>query len=534
MPRAPAADDVVSGPLDMRTNGDNGVWIRLLRRARRRLRGEDGFALVLALGLLTVLSLAATSALYYSSRAPRQADYSAQKVSADALALAGLNNAVSVLNNPSNNALDPVLLPQRTSCAPNLGQTCSAPYGDAYVVWSGTIDALTAVWKLTATGYARNKNEQPGKYETRTITARVPVVPTLQQPLNNPAWNWILARQTGNTCDMSIGQTVAVGSPLYVAGNLCLNNQATIVRGPLVVGGKLSMNTNQNSVGSSASPVSEAHVGNGCQLQSTSQSPCTGGSSVHVWATKLDSTPAIVAAPVVDWDAWYLNANPGPYYPCATSSGTPPTFDNDQGTIANASATYRNNSLPTVFNLTPNASYTCKTAAGEISWNATTRVLTVNGTIFVDGSLTVNNGLVNSYSGFATVYLSGTLLIKNSKLCAVVTSDGTNCATSGWTSNQQMLAFVAGGNGSSAAPQNQVASGDGIQLVSSYFQGAMMATNAIDVDTSSQVDGPLDGSTVKLGQSVNSSWPAFTVVPAGLPGNPTVYAQPNPPQSFSG
>ena len=70
--------------------------------------------------------------------------------------------------------------------------------------------------------------------------------------------------------------------------------------------------------------------------------------------------------------------------------------------------------------------------------------------------------------------------------------------------------------------------------MSAYAQGALYATNKIEINTSSQFDGPLDGSTVILGQSTNSSFPGLTFVPAGMPGNPDVYAQPQPPQLYSG
>jgi hypothetical protein len=132
--------------------------------------------------------------------------------------------------------------------------------------------------------------------------------------------------------------------------------------------------------------------------------------------------------------------------------------------------------------------------------------------------------------------VSGTLLIKNSKLCAAVTGSGSSqtCTTTGWDPAKNNLVFVANGTGSAAAPQNQVAAGDGIQLVSAYAQGAAYATNAIDIGTTSQFDGPLDGSTVILGQSTSTTWPGFSFVPIGMPGNPAVYAQPQPPQLYAG
>jgi len=43
------------------------------------------------------------------------------------------------------------------------------------------------------------------------------------------------------------------------------------------------------------------------------------------------------------------------------------------------------------------------------------------------------------------------------------------------------------------------------------------------------------GSEVVLGQSVDTDdFETITSVPVGMPGNPAVYAQPNPPQLYSG
>ena len=196
----------------------------------------------------------------------------------------------------------------------------------------------------------------------------------------------------------------------------------------------------------------------------------------------------------------------------------------------------RNNSLTTVQDLTPASSYSCKGSAGELSWNAATKVLTVNGTIFIDGSVKIENGSVNTYTGSSTIYVSGTFLMKNSKLCQATTGSGSSmtCTTAGWDPATRMLCFVVGGNGSGGAPQSQVGTGESVSLVSAYGQGALYATNAINLDTTSQFDGPLDASTVKLGQSTSSSFPGLSFVPAGMPGNPDVYAQPQPPQLYSG
>src|SRR6185436_6727249 len=110
-----------------------------------------------------------------------------------------------------------------------------------------------------------------------------------------------------------------------------------------------------------------------------------------------------------------------------------PVFENE------SSNPTRNNSVATAFNLTPASSYTCRNANGELSWNATTHTLTVAGTIFIDGSAYIQNGAVNSYNGQATLYLSGTFFMKNSKLCAGLNAGGTSCDTTNWNPNTEML-----------------------------------------------------------------------------------------------
>jgi hypothetical protein len=482
-----------------------------------RSNDESGFALVMTLLVLSISSVLLVSVISFTSASGRTASYASRGIAVDALAEAGVNNAAAVLSNPSNNALNPSLLPPRTTS-----------YDGGHVTWSGVLDSATGIWRIDALAFAPNP-ASPGNRLMRSLRAHIAVIPTLSQPLNSPAWNYIYSRGTGATCDMTIGQTVVLGAPLLVNGNLCLENQARITKGPLLVGGRLSLATNNNAVGTSGVPINSAAIGNGCSKQGVLQRPCTGGAAVSVYASSLSSTIPSIPAPTVDWTGWYGAASPGPYFPCTAVSGTPPVFDNDQGVLP-PNLARRNNSILTVVDLTPPASYSCRTVSGELTWDAPRRVLTATGTMYIDGSAKIENGAVNSYTGFAAIYLSGTLLIKNSSMCAELTADRSTCTASGWTSNSRMLAFIVGGNGSAGGAQSQTGAGNSVDVVSGYFQGAIYATNAIDIATTSNVDGPLDGSTVKLGQSVNSTWPAFTTVPAGMPGNPVAYAEPQPPR----
>ena len=63
----------------------------------------------------------------------------------------------------------------------------------------------------------------------------------------------------------------------------------------------------------------------------------------------------------------------------------------------------------------------------------------------------------------------------------------------------------------------------------------MYATSAANFGNNAKVDGPLVASYVVYSNNVTSdNFPTIQTVPAGMPGNPAVYAQPNPPQLYAG
>ena len=116
------------------------AFARLLaQRAAERLRCERGITLVLTLGVLISLSAAVVVVIQYGSASGRGAGVFKTDKQAFALAEAGLNNAFAVLNNPSNNALDPDLLPARES-----------KYEGGRVVWSGTLNRALATWTISS------------------------------------------------------------------------------------------------------------------------------------------------------------------------------------------------------------------------------------------------------------------------------------------------------------------------------------------------------------------------------------------------
>ena len=556
-------------------------------------------ALVVSTGVLASMTIGALTMFMYTSSNARSSTYSKENELAFSLSEAGLNNAMAVLSNPSNNALDPDVLPSSEATA------SSVPVEGGTAKWYGTLDPNSAVWTITTIGLYTNPSGPSAAPVRRKLVAKVPVVPTQTQANNNPAWNYIYAKQTGFTCDVTVSNNLSGSSRFYVAGNLCINNNASITSESLIVQGHLDLSNNA-AVGSTTTRV-EAYVGGNCRYGNGSwATPCTGNQDSRRIYSKINpggavgvnNTAPFIAAPVADFAAWYENAMPGPARTCTYATGPVPTFDSNYPN--------RDNSVPT-FNLTPSSSYTCRVGPGssttltsainasqttlsvssaagfptttfririddelmtvtggfgtttwtvirgvngstasshvtsqsvhwddadtigELSWNATTRTLTVKGTIYIDGSASITNGYTNVYNGQSTLYLSGTFLINNnSKLCGAVS--GSNCAFSTWNPNNELLTIVTSGSGLGTEGQDGILVDNNAQ-----FQGGLFADYDVEFTNNARSDGPIVGRTVWLANNVqNDQFPTITVVPVGMPGNPIVYAQPNAPEMFAG
>ena len=571
-------------------------------------------ALVMAIGITSVLGIAGTTAMVYTSSAAQESQQSSSRQSAFTLAEAGINNVMSILNLPTNNALDPDTLPKctnnstkysdptadRTSTSSWLSYTTSG--GTAY--YCGTLIRSSALWYVTAIGSTRNPNRASSSV-TKTLEATVTVTPSLTQPLNNPVWDYLYAGHTGSTCDQSLNNNINGASRMYVAGNLCLSPNVNLMQSTVIVGGNVNV-ANNAAIGASTNMSTrvETYVGGNCLYATGSWATCTGNQDArHIYSklsdgvtTSVNHTAPVIAPPAADFATWYENAIPGPSQSCTSSSGSPPSFDGNYPS--------RDNSLSTVVDLTPSSSYYCRvgpgatttlssaitasqttisvnsaagfpttsfsvriddeymtvtagfgtttwtvtrgvnntTAAahvisqsvdwttapsGLIAWNATTKTLTMSGTVYIDGSAKISNSAVNSYNGYGTLYLSGTFRVTGT-MCAAIVAGACNFA--GWNPDKDLLMIVANGNG------GQVNPGDSIEMDNNFtWQGGLYGTNAVEFGNNDNVDGPIVGSQILLSNNLTTNaFPLINVVPIGMPSNAAVYAQPNPPQSFSG
>jgi Tfp pilus assembly protein PilX len=547
----------------------------MLGRLSRVRHDEQGFALVIALAVTVVFSMTVITVIESASSNSRSSDMSKNRVSAFDLAEAGIANANALLS--AKNPYDAHLLhpqgaytpgdcanpPANPTGAALLGNTCSPlTYnldGGTATVW-GWLNSSTANWTITSTGQV-SRNAFASVPATKTLTVTVHIRAHASQVNVTPAWNYVFVKDTtSNVCNITVDQTTALTSSLYTEGNLCFKNSASIsetnAADPVLleVRGKLVWLTGASKGVGQSSPLQEvtsAKIGGGCASGAVTNAghtcarPPGGSDYFYVKSGGYSSTADAIAAPSLtstDWDNYYQTSAISRLSPCAAGGLASTNFDND---------TTRNTSLTTAFNLTPGTNYTCQTknangyVIGELDWDASSHILSIRGTVFIDGNVTIN-GLVkyrgvNKYGlhpsgsdgadglgGMGVIYVSGTVSLSNSGVfCGwdtvhdTAAYNGSSCDFSAWTPGTSMLMFVAHGG----VTLNQ----------SSYFQGAIFSEGNVSLGQSAQTEGPIITNTLTLGQSVAMKpLPGLADLPLGAPGNPNSSGYPEQPTYGSG
>ena len=448
---------------------------------RLRLRSEAGLALPLALMTIATVGVLGGSVIQFSTSNAGAARISDAELRAQALAEAGLAYAQSTLYTSGT--------PTMSGAVP---ETTRQMDGGS-TTYFGTLSGST--WTLVGIGRVRSPAGQG--VVLRSARSRVTVGSASVGNANNGVWNYVYVDNPLTTT--TLGNSVNVNIPLYVRGNLVMQNTAQVSGYALQVGGTLEFR-NEAHVGTAGAPIHEAHVGGGCRVGSSGAfvKPC--GPNQRVNATISDSTPTAFTKPSVDFPGWYYNAKPGPRHGCTTGS-FPGGFDNDS--LPNDSRA--------VVDLTPSTAYDCRVydgagaLVGQLTWapgnGSAPGTLTVAGTIYFDGSVAFRQYNKAIYSGRATIYAAGDITFANqSTLCGDPECDAD------WDPQANLLAFV---------------SGDDVRVgQQSSFQGAIYAVDDYSEDNNSTFWGPIIADTVSLSNSTTNHY-----VPIGtlMPGMPATY-----------
>ena len=518
----------------------------------RRLRHDErGFALIIALAATIVLTITITAVIEFTSSNSRASNIGHGQQSANQIAEAGINAAYSVLNYYSwvtlsgNNATDPTLL----GCATGAGgssdcttktlkcvsvlTTCPTASSDRVAgtaSYYGSYNATNTTWTIYATGYARNPTGAATLWKNMSATSTV--YTDTNTPPNIAAWNHLYSTASaGAGCELDVnGNSVIVNVPVYVTGDMCISGNGASVQETtggqavdLRVVGRLVLNGNNSKVGTDAThPITSGVIGGGCSSTIGGATSACGGGSWNYWVGTTSTLQTLIAPTVSAADAtsWYNAADPGPMHGC--KAGTTPApfanskFDGD---------TTQNNSVATAFDLTPSTSYSCQsqTGSGQLSWDATNKLLTISGVIFIDGSMTLTQSA--TYSGKATIYVAGSATFPNqtTNICGVA-----SCDFNAWLPNTNMLMIAALGSGNAV---NFTGNTD-------KFQGSLFTNPTSTVNFGGQsitLEGPIVAGKVNWGNNVViKPLPTITQLPPGAPLAVNAHATPGPLNYTSG
>jgi hypothetical protein len=207
-------------------------------------------ALVMAIGIMTVLAISGTTITYYATSNSGSASRSKAGQSAYALAEAGINAALSVLS-ASFQPATPTALPD---CTTNSYAGPVSVEGGSYK-YCGTLPTGSTVWTIKGIGTIKN----PSNVKTtvsRTITRTVSI-----QGLNSgssiSAWDRIYNDDTSVCFNIPDGEIIP--SNVSARGDMCMiGSEITGTSTQVAVGGTLTL-TN----GATQSPVQPAGAGAG-------------------------------------------------------------------------------------------------------------------------------------------------------------------------------------------------------------------------------------------------------------------------------
>jgi hypothetical protein len=416
--------------------------------------------------------------------------------------------------------------------------------GTTYVHGLYTQVGSAGSWAISSYGSVTNPTGSSNL--TKVMTATVAITGG-GQANNISVWNYVYSTAPpGAGCEVDIsGNNVVVNVPVYVTGDLCISgNNAGIIENTanggqqvdVRVAGKVVISGNNASIGTSAKPLTSGYSALGCSATILgAPHPCT---TADKWYVTTTDSPLTATPPTTDYPGNYTSASPGPNHLCDTTltpapnltaaGNQPHAFDND--------ATM--NGTNTQFNLTPGSDYNCVTSTGQLSWNHTTHVLSVSGTIFFDGNLTTTDASA-MYHGLGTLYVNGAFILtgNNAQLRAGCPSSPASpthqCAfgntSSEWNPNKDLLLIVTNKPGATSVDM----SGNNVT-----FQGGLMCPPTSTANLSGNnvvVEGGIICGKFSWGNNpVIYPLPTITNLPPGAPVPPNAPATISTPIITSG
>jgi hypothetical protein len=459
-------------------------------RVLRRLSHDDhGIALVLSIVIAATFAVSTAAVASFMVSNEGTANRGRDIARALNVAEAGLNNAVSVLSQVDSNG--------------------SMAVGSTLPSTSISVDGGAGTFRATKTG-ARDwivygDGTSPNGRVTRRLSLQVHAdIATTTTPASGAyAYGFFVAATTGCT---TISGNAPIQVPIFVRNDLCLSGNAAITEPStgsatltVYVGGKYTA-TSTPTIGTSGRPIGKfTNVGT-CTRQSQIVI-CSNSAQSKVYANSYSSTPSTLTKPPVDAAGVYAS---GRWRTPTCSLGTF-TFDNDSTKNASLGSVdlLQGNTRPS-FDCT--VTNTSGTTVGRLAWNQITKLLTISGTIFIDGGLNFSGQSQANYTGFGTIYANGSVTTNGqAAICGPPSVVSGSTCIGEWLPSLATLEIVAL-NGWPMSGQSEF-------NVVAYVVGDYSAAGG------AMVTGPVISDTATL--SGNSKFAAVTEPPTGAPGAAT-------------
>jgi Tfp pilus assembly protein PilX len=459
-----------------------------LSKARRRLAEERGVAMVMALVITSSLAISTGAIAMIMVSNENMSSRDRDTARAVYVAEAGLNNALSVLSQHDASGSLAV-----GSTLPAASFTLDGGSGS----YSATKTTPTE-WTISGEGTAPNGNV------TRHLELRVEAQTTSTGSAASPvyAYGFFVGSTTG--CTSTVGNS-SIRVPVFVRNSLCLSGNSVIEEPAASAGGTLTVyvggsftGSGNARIGASSKYIAAFTAVGGCFFGGARI--CSNSAQSKVYANSYSSTPSTATKPTVDPAAVYASGNWNAPV-CSVGSFT---FDNN--TTRNASLgtvnLLQNNGRPSFDCTVNNPSGTA--AVGRLAWDVTTKVLTISGTVFIDGGMSFSGGSQARYTGFGTIYANGSMSASgNTALCGPPTIPSGSSCPGTWDPAQGALQIVAL-NGWSMSGNSEM---NVIAYVVGHYSGS---GNAV-------VTGPVIADTASL--SGNSDFTSVIDPPPGAPGD---------------
>jgi type II secretory pathway pseudopilin PulG len=512
----------------------------LIERAQR----EDGVALVAAIAVMAILFTMSVSMITFTSATARDASLQDSRQQAQALAEAGAAQALAQLashyydsaKKPVNGSTvfspawftgGPASQESPTSTAACAAtSTCMSWSVESCSFWSviagcsttgGSGGVMQGTVVLKGTGTVPNPTG--GSAIVRSVTTKVDVSQPPQLMDTPSYWRQIYAgAPRTNGCDLTLGQSVSINAPLYVAGNLCLTSSGEVYGASTdvkVLGWVwLRQQSRIGTQGNNPERVNSARIAGGCSNANVAPTMLTGCTINQPGGAIWDNSPTSAHAagaptpdplPTIEWTKIQtLQANSSPAALCTNGR-----------------------SLNEVsFALTPNQSYSCTSAVGSITYTrnpAGTSTLALSGNIYFSGNLAIaTTGLVQ-ITGVASVFVAGAVTTANNSYLCVKIANGTcdfanatNAGSSGeWKPTETILLIQSQG---------------AFNATNLRFQGGIYSATSISLGGGQgATQGPLvTPGTLTIGQQLHGTFPTFPFVIGGTLGTILPYILSSP------